>query len=63
MCLLHCHPIGEFLKGLTVQGESHTSISIKGELHTIQNLGLPTLFGWSVRIIFVPIWQADPLKS
>lgn len=56
---IHCHPIGKFLKSLAIQGDSHTSISVKCELHTIQNLWLPSFLYWSIRVIFVPSSQAD----
>lgn len=51
---IHCHPVGELLKGLAIKGDGHPSIGIKGELHTVLDLWFSTLLHRSVRIIFVP---------
>lgn len=56
---IHCHPVGELLKGLAIKGDGHPSIGIKGELHTVLDLWFSALLHRSVRIIFVPtcIWD------
>lgn len=51
---LHSHPIGELLKRLAVESDGDPGVSIKGELHTVLNLGFPTVLHRSVRVVFVP---------
>lgn len=52
--VLHCHPVGELLKCLTVESDGHSCISIEGELHTVLNLWFSTFFHRCVRVIFIP---------
>lgn len=60
----HCHPVGELLECLTVKGDGRPSVSIKGELHTVLNLWLPTVLHRCVRVIFIPtIVQFDISRS
>lgn len=40
---LHCHPVGELLKGLAIKGDGHPGIGIEGELHAVLDLWLSTL--------------------
>lgn len=51
---IHGHPVGELLKGLAVEGDSHSGVGIEGELHAVLDLRLPALLHRSVRIVFVP---------
>lgn len=51
---LHCHAVGELLECLTVEGDGHSSVGVKGELHTILNLWLPSILHGCVRVIFIP---------
>lgn len=51
---LHCHAVGELLECLTVEGDGHSSVSVKGELHTILHLWLPSILHKCVRVIFIP---------
>lgn len=54
MKILHCHPIGELLERLAVEGDGHPSVSVKGELHAILHLWFVALLPRGVRVIFIP---------
>lgn len=59
---LHCHPVGELLKGLAIEGDGHPSVGIKGELHAVLDLWLSALLHRGVRIIFVSKCIGDKLS-
>lgn len=52
--VLHCHAIGKLLECLTVEGDGHSRVSVKGELHAILDLWLPAILHGRVRVIFIP---------
>lgn len=52
--VLHCHAVGKLLECLTIEGDGHASVSVKGELHAILDLWFPTILHGRVRVIFIP---------
>lgn len=52
--VLHSHSVGELFKCLAVEGDGHTRICVKGELHTVLNLWFFTVLHRCVRVIFIP---------
>ena len=57
--LLHGHAVGELLKGLAVQRDGDAGVSVEGELHAVQHLGLCLLLRGRIRVIFVPVSNND----
>lgn len=52
--VLHCHAVGKLLECLTIEGDGHASVSVKGELHAVLDLWFPAILHGRVRVIFIP---------
>lgn len=61
--VLHGHAVGEFLKGLAVQGDGHPSVCIKGKLHAIYHSGPPSILRRTVWIILIPAKRQQQSSS
>lgn len=59
----HCHATHELLHRLAINGDSHTSISIKGEFQTVEHSGLLAVLCGAVCIIFVPTKSEQQIAS